>query len=111
MSTPHNRQNERRLERVPPKTAAGDTDEEDSFMEWARNALQEHPYAALAAAAGIGFVLGQGRATRLLIRPFFSAGMRVAVPALLAPIAAAILRQVNPDAEDRDPATTKEKRR
>jgi hypothetical protein len=109
MSTPHHRHNERRLERLTPKSSAGDADE-PSIVDWAQAALQEHPYAALAVAVGIGFALGQGRATRLLIRPIFSAGMRVAVPALLAPIAAAIARKVNLGADDHDSATAKEKR-
>lgn len=108
MSTPQARHSERRLERV--KARVGDTADatEASIMDALKRNLRENPITALAVAAGIGFALGQGRATRALIRPLFAAGLRVAVPSLFAPLAAAMLQQVISKSSHADPTTTEE---
>lgn len=52
--------------------------------------LREHPYAALGVALGLGFVAGRGPGSRASAR-VVAAGMRAAVPVLLAPVAAALV--------------------
>ncbi len=113
MTTPQPRQHERRLERVKARVEdKQDTDAQadESLLDALQRKLRENPVAALAIAAGIGFALGQGRASRTLIRPLFAAGMRVAVPSLIAPIAAALVQQVISKLVHADPTPTEEDR-
>ena len=56
--------------------------------------LKEHPYAALGVAVGLGFIVGRGPASRATAR-VVAAGMRAAVPVLLAPVAAALAQMVS----------------
>ena len=108
-TTPHPRHSERRLERVKARVEdMDDTPPDESLLDTLQRKLRENPIAALAVAAGIGFALGQGRATRTLIRPIFAAGMRVAVPSVFAPLAAAILQQVTSKGGHADPTRTEE---
>jgi hypothetical protein len=103
------RHSERRLERVKARVEEmPDTKGDESILDGLKRTLRENPITALAVAAGIGFALGQGRATRAMIRPLFAAGLRVAVPSVLAPLAAAVLQQVISKSSHADSTSTEE---